>query len=217
MILLTKATSVFFERSVNAEDYYDSLVICIKDLMLKSFLASADIKVPKPPIQQEVIPSVFQMPECLVLFAESIKMYLSGTYPVHEGQLRLKMMEMLYNIAIGTVPMYLQLLQFHQPVPVDIRYIMEENFTAPISLTELAYLSGRSISGFKRDFQTVFNMPPGQWIREKRLTKAKDLLESTALSVSEICFTVGFENISHFSRIFKDMYGTAPSSYRSHF
>lgn len=216
MILLKKATSITYEKKFNEQQRYDCVIISIKDTVLKNFLASSTLKI-QTKKQQEVPPSIFQMPECLLLFVESIKMYLSGVYPVQEGQIQLKMMEMLYNIAIGIEPMYLQLLQFQQPAPVDIRYVMDNNYTSPASLKELSYLSGRSLSAFKRDFQTIFNMPPGQWIREKRLAKAKDLLESTSLTISDICFSVGFENVSHFSRIFKDEYGIAPSSYRNHF
>ena len=215
MILFKKATFLKFEKSANGGPTYDCIIVSIKDAVLKSFLTSSNMKpIAKP--DAEANSAIFPMPECQIHFAQSVKMYLSGTYPVQEGQIHIKMMEMLYNIAIGSQPMYAQLLQFDQPIRVDIQSVIEANYTSPASLQELAYLSGRSLSAFKRDFQNIFNMPPAQLIREKRLAKAKDLLETTAMSISDICYAVGFENVSHFSRIFKDLYGISPSSYRHH-
>jgi len=57
-------------------------------------------------------------------------------------------------------------------------------------------------------------LPPATWIREKRLNKAKEMLETTGMTVSEICYSLGFENVSHFSRIFKQFHGKIPTSLR---
>ncbi|MFD1903052.1 helix-turn-helix domain-containing protein [Paenibacillus rhizoplanae] len=71
---------------------------------------------------------------------------------------------------------------------------MEENFMNPVSLNDLAYLSGRSLAAFKRDFQAIYNTSPLKWVRNRRLDKAKELLAETALSVTDICFfSTGFE------------------------
>lgn len=213
MILLKKNSSVQFEKKGN-QDIYDSLVFSLKDDLLKSFLANVDMEIPKR-MNEKAETKVFPMTECLTVFADSIKQYFDGVYDVHPGHLRLKMMEMLYNIAIGSRKMFLQILEFYQPAPIDIHYIMEGNYTSSASLNELARLSGRSLSSFKRDFQSVYNISPAKWIREKRLEKAKELLKTTQLSVSDICFLLGFENISHFSRIFKDFHKNKPSFYKN--
>jgi len=57
-------------------------------------------------------------------------------------------------------------------------------------------------------------MPPSQWIRKKRLEKAQELLTSTTMTVTDICYTLGFENIAHFSRLFKSQFGYPPSEFR---
>ncbi len=79
---------------------------------------------------------------------------------------------------------------------------------------DLAYLSGRSPSSFKRDFQAIYNISPSRWIRERRLKKAKELLSNTELSVTDVCYMTGFENMSHFSKVYKSYYGHSPSSQR---
>jgi transcriptional regulator GlxA family with amidase domain len=75
-------------------------------------------------------------------------------------------------------------------------------------------LSGRSLSSFRRDFFAIYNMPPSQWIRLKRLEKARGLLISATMSVTDICYTTGFENIAHFSRLFKSHFGYCPRYFR---
>ncbi|MCV9927558.1 AraC family transcriptional regulator [Flavobacterium sp. LS1R49] len=215
MILLKKAIAVKYDKIGNAknDNIYDSLMFSIKDDLLNSFLATSDIKIPK--IEGEVKTGVYPMNECLVAFAHSMKPYFFDHSIVHPGQLRLKIMELLYDVVEGNRNMFLQILQLHEPVKADIRHVVEQHYASPISLSELAYLSGRSLSSFKRDFQSIYNMSPALWIREKRLEKAKEMLETTALPVSDICYTLGFENVSHFSRIFKEFYGQAPTLFRS--
>jgi transcriptional regulator GlxA family with amidase domain len=72
-------------------------------------------------------------------------------------------------------------------------------------------LSARTLS---RRFHDTLNISPGRWIQEKRLQKAKALLEKTRLSVSEICFQVGYEDVASFSRLFSKSTGMAPGEFR---
>jgi AraC family transcriptional regulator, exoenzyme S synthesis regulatory protein ExsA len=91
---------------------------------------------------------------------------------------------------------------------------VEENTFNPVSLNDLAYLSGRSLSTFKREFKDVYNTPPLQWIRNRRLDRARELLTHSPLSVTDICFTTGFENVAHFSKVFKERFGISPSRFK---
>lgn len=121
-------------------------------------------------------------------------------------------MELLYNVMDCSKNIFRQMLQLRQPVRIDIHRVVEENYTSPISLEELAYLSGRSISSFKRDFQSICGETPAKWIREKRLSKARQMLQSSRMSVADVAYSLGFENPTHFSRIFKQQYGLPPSA-----
>ena len=60
-------------------------------------------------------------------------------------------------------------------------------------------------------------MPPIRYLRLLRMERAKNLLESSFLSVKEIAFQVGLNDESHFVRDFKSTYGFSPALYRSHF
>ena len=96
----------------------------------------------------------------------------------------------------------------------SVRSIMEKNFCFNLKLEEYADLSHRSLSTFKREFQQLFDEAPGKWLRKRRVQHAAGLIENTGMSLSQIALESGFEDLSHFSRVFKDTMGEPPSSYR---
>ncbi|MDY5238650.1 AraC family transcriptional regulator [Bacteroides helcogenes] len=214
MILLRKSTSIQFEMIGDAsnDNIYDGTMICIKDELLKEFVKTTDVKMPH--IAGEITASVNPMNERLITFIRSLKPYFNAPSPVSPALLKLKIMELLFDVSECSQHTFRQILQLLQPVRANIRHVVEQNYASPITLPELAYLSGRSLSSFKRDFQSIYNMPPAQWIRIKRLEKSLDMLKTTPMTVSEICYTMGFESPAHFSRIFKEQYGYPPTQYR---
>ena len=91
---------------------------------------------------------------------------------------------------------------------------MESNFIYNLKLEEFAYLSGRSITSFKKDFANTFNCTPGKWLVKRRLEHAKYLLEVTDKNINELVFETGFENASHFIRVFKEAFGLTPLQFK---
>lgn len=134
-----------------------------------------------------------------------------------EGLIRLKLQELLHCLpgSRADQPLLEQVLDLRQSYRCDITSIVEENITNTLSLGQLATLSGRSLSSFRRDFLAIYNMPPSKWIRLRRLDKSLELLASTRMTVTDICYTLGFENIAHFSRLFKSRFGLSPSACRN--
>lgn len=102
------------------------------------------------------------------------------------------------------------------PKQVPLIEIMERNYLQHFSLPELAKLAGRSTSVFKREFEAAYHIPPMTWIRQRRLEHARMLIQQYGNRVSEACYTSGFENLSHFSRLYKSHFGESPSqSYKA--
>lgn len=161
---------------------------------------------------EEIASRVSPMSDKLVSYCWSLSPYFSNPSQNKPGLLRLKVMELLYNVMECSKNIFLQMLQLRNPVRTDIHRVVEENYTSPITLKEMAYLSGRSLSSFKRDFQDIYNTTPAKWIREKRLSKARQMLQTSNMSVADVAYNLGFENPTHFSRIFKQHYGVSPSS-----
>ena len=71
--------------------------------------------------------------------------------------------------------------------------------------------TGRSLSTFKRDFKKCSALSPREWLIRRRLEAAHGLIRKGGRKVSEICFEVGFKNLSHFSKIYKIAYGVPPT------
>jgi AraC-like DNA-binding protein len=69
------------------------------------------------------------------------------------------------------------------------------------------------MSSFRRDFKAFYDVTPQQWVKEKRLEKAANLLDKQDLHVSDVAYEVGYENISYFIQAFKSQYGKSPKQY----
>lgn len=98
---------------------------------------------------------------------------------------------------------------------IPIWHVMENNYMYNLPLGEFAKLTHRSMTTFKNDFKKYYKTTPGKWLLEKRLEHAKNLLRSTSKSIGDIAFLSGFENPSHFCRVFKTRFASTPSKYRS--
>lgn len=211
MILLRKAHSVSYEKKSSEETgRFESMLFAINDELLKEFITSQQVQIPQ--MIEELGAQVSPMSDRLVAYCWSLAPYFNDPSQTNPGLLRLKVMELLYNVMDCSKNIFRQMLQLRQPIKADIHRVVEENYTSPISVDELAYLSGRSLSSFKREFQAIYGESPARWIREQRLRKAHEMLQSTSLSVTDIAYSLGFENPTHFSRIFKQSYGISPSS-----
>ena len=94
---------------------------------------------------------------------------------------------------------------------------MREDVRGELSLSEFAQSVNLSVWRLCHIFKSDVGMPPIRYLRLLRMERAKDLLESSFLSVKEIAFQVGLNDESHFVRDFKATYGFSPALYRSHF
>jgi AraC family transcriptional regulator, exoenzyme S synthesis regulatory protein ExsA len=216
MVLLNKAIVIQYQKFGDAEK--DNLMsykmFFLSDEILREFSKTADIRLTE--LKTPVPVSVRLVNERLAKYLESLDPYFHDE-KVDKNLIKIKLMELLYDLTAMDTDLMYQLLQLKQLARSDIPKIVDENILNPVSVSDLAYLSGRSLSSFKREFQSIYNMSPHQWIRERRLDRAKELLMNTSISVTDICFMTGFENTTHFSRIFKERYGCAPITYKRKF
>lgn len=94
---------------------------------------------------------------------------------------------------------------------------MREDVRGELSLGEFAQSVNLSVWRLCHIFKSDVGMPPIRYLRLLRMERAKNLLESSFLSVKEIAFQVGLNDESHFVRDFKSTYGFSPALYRSNF
>lgn len=104
------------------------------------------------------------------------------------------------------------LANFEEPGKVDLVSFMEGNYMFNMPIERFGYLTGRSLTTFKRDFKKAFNISPQRWLTQKRLELAHYQLSENKKKPVEVCYETGFENLSHFSYAFKRHFGYAPTS-----
>ncbi len=103
------------------------------------------------------------------------------------------------------------LANFDEPDKIDLAAFMEKNFMFNMPLEKFGYLTGRSLTTFKRDFQRIFRNTPQRWLTKKRLELAHYQLTEKNKKPVEVYFETGFENLSHFSYAFKKQFGYSPT------
>jgi len=103
------------------------------------------------------------------------------------------------------------LFDFNEPGKIDLEEFMSQHYTFNVEMKRFAYLTGRSLATFKRDFEKIFHTSPGKWLQQKRLAQAYYLIKEKKRKPSDVYLEVGFEDLSHFSFAFKKEFGKAPS------
>ena len=94
---------------------------------------------------------------------------------------------------------------------------MRDDVSGELCLSELAQSVNLSVWRLCHIFKSDVGMPPMRYLRLLRMERAKNLLESSFLSVKEIAYRVGLNDESHFVRDFKSTYGSSPACYRTQF
>jgi AraC-like DNA-binding protein len=103
------------------------------------------------------------------------------------------------------------LANFDEPGKISLIDYMEKNFMFNLPMEKFGYLTGRSLTTFKRDFKKAFDTTPQRWLTQKRLELAHYELVEKKKKPVDVCYEVGFENLSHFSYAFKKHFGYAPT------
>lgn len=159
-------------------------------------------------------------PSLLLNYSDNIRLFTESILKVYTGNAnkevtKLKLLELLYLIYNSSQQEHLVqiLLSLNTRKKRNLEELMLENFDKPLSIEDYAFLAGRSISSFNRDFQRKFEMPPKKWIINQRLEKAVKLLSNTNLSIEQIAIEVGYENVSYFIYLFGKQLGISPKQF----
>jgi transcriptional regulator GlxA family with amidase domain len=96
----------------------------------------------------------------------------------------------------------------------EVISLMENNIEEPLSREELARLAGMSQRQLQRLFREHLGMTPTHYYLTLRLRRARELLLQTDMSIMNITMACGFQSACHFSKSYRDAFGTAPTRER---
>lgn len=91
---------------------------------------------------------------------------------------------------------------------------MRAHLAEPLSLEEMAEIAYLSPFHFNRVFRSITDIPPGEFLASLRLEAAKRLLLTTTLSVTDVCFELGYTSLGTFTTRFKQLIGLSPLQLR---
>jgi AraC-like DNA-binding protein len=137
--------------------------------------------------------------------------YLDADQTLDKELLNLKAKEALLIIMKVNPELKDILFDFSKPGKIDLEAFMQKNYHFKVSLERFAFLTGRSLATFKRDFEKIFNISPSRWLTQRRLQQAYYLIKEMGKRPSEIYVDLGFEDFSHFTYAFRQLYGASPT------
>ncbi|WP_025764062.1 AraC family transcriptional regulator [Dyadobacter tibetensis] len=204
----------FYLMSESINEAYKSLVFFFDEKLLKEFVSlhpelfSAENE--QAHSQYPIL--LLQSDDNFEKFIQSIFPYFHSREELKNHFLRLKFQELLLHLLELEPSRQLRSILYglHKGEKVDLSFLMNSYYLKPLTLAELAKLSGRSLSVFKRDFQEEFSTSPALWLKNKRLDYADFLLRNSPKNVSEIGAEIGYESVSHFIKTYKEKFGRTP-------
>lgn len=208
--LLLKKGNWLWTELLDTEAIYYCKLFFFSEKKLTDFLSkyTNDIK----PYKEDVPYFVIENDDYIAAFISSLSSNTFTNHSYSDALLVLKFEEiMLYLLhKYGNAFEY----YLHSLISKEIspfKKVVESNINSNLKIEEIAFLCNMSLSTFKRHFTSEYKEPPGKWFQDKRLQKAKELLQGGELKASDIYLDIGYNNLSNFSIAFKNKFGISPT------
>ena len=199
-------------------DRFCAIFIFIPDDFIKEFVKKNSgllTTVQKDLSRQDAVLRIEQ-DELLENYYHSIQSFLSLSQKPSEQLLVLKFEELLLSLFSNKKHQQLTdyFISLCQSQEYHMTRVMEENFAYSLKLTDYAQLCHMSLSTFKKSFKQYYQTTPAAWLQQRKLQHAVHLVLHGDLSISEISLECGFEDTSHFIRVFKQIHQLTPLQFR---
>lgn len=210
---------IFVKKGANlTHQFFDSefcaIFIFIPDDFIKDFLKrnTALLNASQKNLCDQDAILCINKDELLENYYHSIQSYLSLSQKPNEHLLMLKFEELLLSLFSNNkhqsvTDYFISLCQNQQ---YHMSRVMEENFAYNLNLDNYAQLCHMSLSTFKKSFKQYYNTTPASWLMCKKLELADHKVHCTNLNISQIAFECGFEDTSHFIRVYKQKHHLTP-------
>lgn len=188
---------------------YRSISISIDQETLHSISEEFKLKMSNP---EPEITSLLLKPNSLFTnYMDSLNPYLDGVNELNSMLTNLKVKEAVMILLQTNPELKNVLFDFTEPGKIDLEAYMNTHYKFNVDSNRFAYLTGRSLATFKRDFEKIYNTSPNRWLQQKRLNDAYYLIKEKGWKSTDVYLEVGFKDLSHFSFAFKKAFGLAPS------
>lgn len=217
---------LFIKKGANlTHQFFDSdfcaIFIFIPDDFIKNFLNKHPelIDQKRKDISSQDSVLRLESDELLNNYHQSIESYLFLSGQPNKQLVQLKLEELLLSLFSNSV--HHELTDYFVSLLHDRLYqmsrVMEQNFAYNLKLEEFAQLCHMSLSTFKKSFREYYHTTPAVWLKQRKLDRALHQLLTSDLSISQISFESGFEDTSHFIRVFKQKHHLTPLQHRQKF
>ncbi|PCH70580.1 MAG: AraC family transcriptional regulator [Bacteroidales bacterium] len=208
-LLIRKGNWLWTELLDKDDIYYCKLFFFSED-RLKAFLAKYGKN--KACLKDEVPFFIIENDAYIASYLDTLSEMSLMTSNFNADMLSLKFGEiMLYLLTKYGQKFELYLYSLISKETSPFKKTIESNVYSNLKLEEIAFLCNMSLSTFKRNFITEYQVSPGKWLQDKRLQRAKEMLENEDLKASDIYFDFGYSNLSNFSIAFKNKFGISPT------
>ncbi len=219
-LLVSSDQAIFVRKgATTVHQYFEEpfmvLFIFFSDTLISGLLQSK-LKIGSTASRDAGNQNIVRLPghPLLAGYFQSLLKYLSVGEDLDPILIRHKVEELLIFLCTNATFKNIAAQIFDTTDTRNLRSVMEANYQLPLKVSDYARLSARSVSTFRRDFENEFGMSPSRWLLEKRLNLSKMLIESLNEPIESIAERSGFANRTHFSRVFKERFGVAPSQAR---
>jgi AraC-like DNA-binding protein len=197
-----KSFLIFFDNSV------------LTDFYVKHYLRIAEIQGDKKTTVEHYI--AFKKDGFILNFIDSLNLLFQSKAKISMEMKLLKFEELMLYL-LETHPE--KILAFQpstqsEPDDFQIKKVVESNIISHISIEEMAFLCNMSLSTFKRRFARIFRTSPSKWILQKRMERAREMLQHNGTKPGEIFYQLGYENHSSFTKSFRQTFGMTPGEFR---
>jgi AraC-like DNA-binding protein len=214
---------IFIKKGANLthqffDDGFCAIFIFIPDEFIKGFLNKNPVLLDTPQKDLSRQDAVIRVRPDVLLesYYRSIQSYLSLPKNPNTWLLEHKFEELLLSLFSDNKHQDLTdyFISLCQNKEYHMSRVMEDNYAYNLKLEEYAQLCHMSLSAFKKTFKQYYSSTPAVWLKQRKLNLARRLVLSSGLNISQISFDCGFEDTSHFIRVFKEKHHLTPLQYR---
>lgn len=153
----------------------------------------------------------------LAAFLQSLTIYFDEPTIQTDALITTKLRELLLLLVqsqyAGSLKELLE--SMFSPQRASFMEMVEAHIFTRATIEDMAALSGMSLSSFKRKFTSIYKESPAQYLQSRKIQEARKLLLHSSLTISEIAYQTGFQDPSHFTKVFRKWSGQTPVAYRT--